>query len=90
MKVFLSGSITADNDYKIMFYVAHEHFNNLGHTVFDPSRLPPDWEYNKYIRVCLKELTSCDAIYYVNDVTTSKGSFIERIVAAACGIEEIV
>ena len=52
-----------------VLFMKHRHFNNLGHTVFDPSRLPPDWEYNKYIRVCLKELTSCDAIYYVNDVT---------------------
>ncbi len=90
MKVFLSGSITSDKDYKIMFYAANEHFTNMGHSVVDPSRLPPDWPYEKYVRVCIKELTKCDAIYYVNDVTTSKGSFIERIVALACGIEEIV
>jgi len=89
MTIFLSGSITADPEYKEHFKKANEHFTSKNFSVFDPSRLPPDWPYEKYIRVCLKELPTCDAIYYVNDVTTSKGSFIERIVAQACGIVEI-
>ena len=86
MKVFLSGSISHDPDYKEHFKKAHDRFEN----VFDPSLLPPGLSHEEYMKICLANLTLCDAIYYVNDVTTSKGSFIERIVALACGIGEIV
>jgi len=88
MKIFLSGSISHDKNYKEHFKEARERFHDCH--VFDPSQLPPDWSYEKYIKVCLAELVTCDRICYVNDVTTSKGSFIESVVALACGIEEIV
>ena len=90
MKIFLSGSITSDKDYKKHFKEKSNLFKAQGMDVFDPSLLPPNLEYTTYIKLCLAELVTCDFICYVNDVTTSKGSFIERIVAAACGIEEIV
>ena len=86
MKVFLSGSITSDPLYKRHFFEARDKFEN----VFDPSLLPAGLSHEEYMRLCIAELVTCTHIYYVNDVTTSKGSFIERIVAAACGIEEIV
>ena len=89
MKVFLSGSITSDKDYKKHFKEKSDLFKAQGMEVFDPSLLPPDLPYTTYIKLCLAELVTCDFICYVNDVTTSKGSFIERIVASACGIEEI-
>ncbi len=87
MKIFLSGSITSDPDYKEHFKAAREHFSC---EVFDPSTLPPNLPYTTYIKLCLAELVTCTHICYVNDVTTSKGSFIERIVAMACGIGEVV
>ena len=90
MKVFLSGSITSDKDYKRRFYEARRRFNSQDIETFDPSLLPPNLPYTTYIKRCLAELVTCYFICYVNDVTTSKGSFIERIVAAACGIEEIM
>ena len=34
---------------------------------------PPNLPYTTYIKRCLSELVTCDFIYYVNDVTTSKG-----------------
>ena len=86
MKVFLSGSISHNPEYKEHFKKAHDRFEN----VFDPSLLPPGLSHEAYMRICLANLPLCDFICYVNDVTTSKGSFIERIVAAACGIEEIM
>ena len=88
MKIFLSGSITSDPDYKRHFLKARDKFAK--EKVFDPSLLPPGLPYEQYMRLCLAELVTCDKIYYVNDVTISKGSFVERIVAMACGIEEII
>ncbi len=90
MKVFLSGSISHDDNYKKHFKEKSDLFEAQGMEVFDPSLLPPNLPYTTYIKLCLAELVTCDFICYVNDVTTSKGSFIERIVAAACGIEEIM
>ena len=90
MKVFLSGSITSDKDYKRRFYEARRRFNSQDIETFDPSLLPAGLSHEEYMRLCIAELVTCTHIYYVNDVTTSKGSFIERIVAAGCGIEEIV
>ena len=90
MKVFLSGSITSDKDYKKHYKEKSDLFEAQGMEVFDPSLLPPNLPYTTYIKLCLAELVTCDFICYVNDVTTSKGSFIERIVASACGIEEIM
>jgi len=89
MKIFLSGSITSDPNYKEHFKEKSDLSKAQGMEVFDPSLLPPDLPYTTYIKLCLAELVTCDFICYVNDVTTSKGSFIERIVASACGIEEI-
>jgi len=37
----------------------------------------------------LVELLGCNYICYVNDVTTSKGAFLEKIVSDAVGIKEI-
>jgi len=90
MKIFLSGSISHDDNYQEHFGIASYRFTQAGDKVFNPSLLPPNLPYTTYIKLCLAELVTCDFICYVNDVTTSKGSFIERIVAAACGIEEIV
>ncbi len=89
MKIFLSGSISHDPEYQEHFKEKSKLFKAQGMEVFDPSLLPPDLPYTTYIKLCLAELVTCDFICYVNDVTTSKGSFIERIVASACGIEEI-
>mgnify|MGYP000318386949 CR=1 FL=1 len=90
MKIFLSGSITSDNNYKEKFKEKRKLFKAQRMEVFDPSTLPPNLAYTTYIKLCLAELITCDFICYVNDVTTCKGSFIERIVALACGIEEIM
>lgn len=87
MKIFLSGSISNDPNYKEHFKEAKERFSH--EEVFDPSQLPPGLSHEAYMKICLANLPLCDKIYYVNDVATSKGSFIERIVAMACGIEEI-
>ena len=61
--------------------------NVEGMEVFDPSLLPPDLPYTTYIKLCLAELVTCDFI--CSQRCHHKGSFIERIVASACGIEEI-
>ena len=87
-KVYLSGSITSDPNYKEHFTRDREHFISKGFDVFDPTTTKRA-TYQEYLRADLLELLECDFIHYVNDITTSKGAFLEKIVADAVGVKEI-
>ena len=87
-KVYLSGAITSDPDYKTHFKSAAKKLTSLGYAVFDPTTISAD-TYEDYLRRGLAELLVCNYIYYVNDVTTSKGVLVEKIVAESCGIREL-
>ena len=87
MKVYLSGSITSDPNYKEHFTAAREYFTNLGYGVVDPTQFTAE-SYEEYLRIDLLELLECNYICYVNDVTTSKGALVEKIVSDAVGIKE--
>ncbi len=84
-KVYLSGAITSDPDYKEHFHKAWLKLTSLHYTVFDPTTVTAE-SYEDYMRSDLQALLACDYIYYVNDVTTSKGALVERIVAETVGI----
>ena len=86
-KVYLAGSITKNDNYKEEFTLAEKLLNEEGLTTIDPTKYQFE-TYEEYIRHGLKLLLECDYIYYVNDVGTSKGAFIEWIVANASGISE--
>jgi len=90
VKIFLSGAIERKPDYKADFNCKKAIFEEQGFETFSPADLPPGWEYEKYLKVCIAELVQCDGICFVNDTTTSKGAFVERMVAQACGIREVV
>ena len=88
MKVYLSGAITGDPNYKQHFAEAEKKLVELGYTVCNPCKVTTE-SYEEYLRIDLVELLECNYICYVNDVTTSKGAFLEKIVADAVGIVEI-
>jgi len=88
MKVYLSGAITGDPEYKQHFAEAEKKLTDLGYTVCNPCKVTAE-SYEEYLRIDLLELLECNYICYVNDVTTSKGAFLEKIVADSVGIREI-
>ena len=88
MKVYLSGDITGDPNYKQHFAEAEKRLTDLGYTVCNPCKVTAE-SYEEYLRIDLLELLECNYICYVNDVTTSKGAFLEKIVSDAVGIKEI-
>ena len=88
MKIYLSGAITKNDSYFREFYEAEEKLRNKGFDVFNPI----DYQFNsyyEYLRFDLANLLTCDYIYYVNDTISSKGAFVETIVAEAVGIKEL-
>lgn len=46
----------------------------------------PDWSWWRCMRVCLRALRTCDAIYLMPNWKKSKGARIERLVAKWYGI----
>lgn len=91
MKVYLSGSITKKDGYKKDFEEAERILRDCGYDTINPATFggTVPLEYHEYIKRDLQALLECDYICFVNDVTTSKGALIERIVAQETGVQEI-
>lgn len=81
MRIYISGPITKDPDYKIKFARARETLQTDGQTVIDPSELdlvlPADAGHEEYMRVCLKLLDMADAVYMLSGWSDSHGASIE-------------
>ena len=90
MRVYLSGSITSSKAYKIEFAKAEQQILEKFPwcTTFNPLSINAE-SYQEYMRADISKLLDCDFIYFVNDIASSKGAFIEKIIAETCGIKEI-
>ncbi len=84
MRVYLSGAITNKPNYQADFAKAEKLFPNC----FNPCTVKAD-SYEEYMRRDIAELLKCDAIYFVNDITNSRGAQLEKAIALACGIREV-
>jgi hypothetical protein len=89
MKVYLSGSITKEPDYLVAFELWEKRLKQCGYEVVNPTSFPEVERYEDYMKRDIRLLLDCDAIFYVNDTTTSKGAFVEGLVAKVCGIREL-
>lgn len=70
MKVYLSGKITGDVDYRQKF---GRELRAYGYVVFNPAVLPDGFEYEDYMSLDLLILSRCDAIYLLRDWENSPG-----------------
>ena len=88
-RVYLSGAISLNaSSATEQFSHAERIFLSRGYEVFNPITTD-EMSYHEYLKIDLAELLKCTHICYVNDVETSKGAFIEHMIAEACKIEEI-
>ncbi len=88
-KVYLSGSITHKKDAKKDFERVEKFLKGIGYEVKNPMSSKKEMSYKEYMREDLKMLLGCDYIYFVNDITTSKGAFVEQVVAMTVGIPRL-
>ena len=82
MKVYISGKITGDADYKQKFKNAQNILESAGFEVFNPAELEEpgkSWEW--YMKRDVKELMDCDAIYLLKDWEDSEGARLEYYIA---------
>ena len=88
MKVYISGAITNNPQYKEQFAAAEEILLAAGHTVINPAKNQGD-SYRELINVGLFELMQCDAIYLLRGYENSTGATLEHDYAMTVGLEII-
>lgn len=86
-KVFLSGRITGDPDYKAKFdHIARE-LTNKGHIVLNPATLPKGLFYADYARICTAMLEAAGTVLLLPGYQKSPGVALEVKYAQYIGKE---
>ena len=87
MKVYLSGKITGDSNYRQKFSTMTEELLSYGYVVFNPAVLPDGFEYSDYMALDLLILSRCDAIFLLRDWKNSPGARLEYEEAKRLGLQ---
>ena len=84
MKVFISGSISDNPNYKEEFAEAEQKLKDK-YVVINPSFLPEGLDYEDYMIICLTMLSRCDAIAIHPNYINSPGACLELEYATKMG-----
>lgn len=93
-KIFISGAITNDPDYKTKFAEAEKHLLEQGYVVVNPAKLseimnPDEFKWEDYIKVTITMLSTCDSIYMLQGWRESQGAREEELYAWVHNLEVI-
>lgn len=84
LKVYISGAITNNPNYKEDFANAEKLLKKHGFEVVNPASLGEvdGWTWEDYMKKDIKLLVDCDAIYLIDGWENSKGSRLEASLAS--------
>lgn len=82
MKIYISGAITNNSNYRNQFKQAEDYLRSLGHVVLNPVK-NEGFTYREYIDMSLMELSKCDAIFMLDGWEISDGAKLEHHYASA-------
>lgn len=85
MKVYLSGKITGDENYRDKFMDAQRLMEAEGHVVLNPAVLPAGLDEPDYMRIALAMLDSADMMVCLPDYQESEGAMAEYSVCRRVG-----
>ena len=92
-RIYLSGKITNNDNYKQDFERAYIYCKNkFDYDIINPSALInvlPNGTWNEYLDICISLLKISDSIFMINDWENSKGAILEYKTAKEIGIEII-
>lgn len=97
MKIYITGKITGDPDYKKKFHYAEKCLKSMGHACMNPAWIEPYQEFTwlDYMQITHEMQKKCDAVLMLADWKDSKGAMKEFEYAKALhqniyfGLEEI-
>ena len=78
MKIYISGKIAGDPDYKGKFARAAAQLERLGATVINPATAPEGLDKLDYMRICFAMLESADTAAFLPDWEDSPGAQLEK------------
>ena len=78
MKIYISGKITGDHDYRAKFEKAASFITHAGHTAINPATAPAGLTNQDYMRLSFAEIDAADMVVFLKDWTDSKGASLER------------
>jgi len=84
-KVYISGAITNDVNYKEKFAEAENVLKKLDYTVMNPAVLPLGFTHKEYLKICFAMIDVCDTICMLSDWKDSEGAQEELIYATSIG-----
>lgn len=85
MKIYLSGAISRDDNYKEKFQIAESQLKAAGFAVMSPAILPSGFDYEDYMTICLAMIDVCKTIALLPDWENSIGALRERTYAMERG-----
>lgn len=77
MKVYISGKITGDKQYKAKFKEAEKRLKADGHIVLNPATQPAGLRPADYMRICFAMMDSADVVLFLRDYQESPGAMLE-------------
>lgn len=84
-KIYISGAITNNPNYKEQFAAAEAKLTAKGYSVINPAKNTGN-TYKEYIDKGMEQLMHCDAIYMLPGYSHSTGATLELTYAFAIGI----
>jgi len=89
-KIYIAGKVTGEEKLKCIakFDTAKKEVEALGFEAINPLEVVGTWEieWQPAMKLCIKALMDCDAIYHLPCVKFSKGAQIELQIARSLGI----
>ena len=89
MKIYLSGKITGNDNYREEFNSARMDLLYKSTAVLNPAILPGGLEYGDYMDICFAMVRVCDAIYMLTNWKDAPGAKLEHDYAKSIGKEII-
>lgn len=93
MKIYISGPITNNPNYREDFQAAAEMLKAKGHTVLDPTvwvREGIELAYSEYMELDIAMLKVCDTIYLLPGWQESNGAKYEYSIARELGLNILI
>lgn len=78
LKVYISGKITGNPNYKEEFAKAEKWLKSIGCIVMNPSVLSEGFTHDEYMQICYSMIDVCNAMYFLKNWEQSVGAKMEN------------